>query len=1056
MHFLKLLPGVLLLLLAFAGQAQARIPITGSAYGEKVGVIHLDYTTSFPPADFTPKPENYIGIRKQFYLDPLDPAYAPGNYAYTGTIFDFGDAKCANDTCPLDGFAWSEAVGWILMNGETIQAALPAGEQTAFGPEDFAKVHPNGAFSGLLWSEKAGWIRLSSSAQGSLKPAAQQNENDFGVYIEDLLSDPVSPLGHALKGYAWSEKVGWIKFGREAGDSTAFGAYTQWVPDSSAPLVGSLNNAWFAAGENPDPGAPNFPLTSLFWPGVVSDPQSGIDVTRTLLFNNFGNLRIKALSPDPACLQSTQGLLVGLEANKKQADLTLPLVGVVGAPLKGFCQYEVSGKIFNRAGLSVDFNKAFFVRAGNLDNAASQIKVPQKGVVADGSDVLSIGLLPRDRVGNPIINVDCAGIAPCYARSVTVAPELTSDMRFDSTSPAPSVISPVKANGAFLESGLSLLALPAGLPDRYLLDVTSYAPTGGFNALELQNSLVTISDTPRIPSLLEQTGAPAKTTSVTRESLEKTAVLSFAPAITLENGKIQGQGGGQLAPGAEGLLSFGLVSRSPLKTEGLDLDLALGYSEKAGGSNSEALFVENIAPLTPSANDGLLAGKTNDLSGESRYELYGGTFFDNVKLDGTRTLWRYLEPSLISFNAAPNGQGEYTIDFGDEALKPLSIDRSAAVPALFSGLAANPQNPLPFGLGFRPVKIAPIGFSGVTLNAEGWVGYRYQNQPLFTLYKTGPLAEGVDVKDIGVQFTGSGAGQSIFETVGDRKFSAVGTAGARRLAETMRRNVTAFTAGRTPCVLPDTLTLIALNGNCAFETPEGKIAYYTGSPSQTLQLSGSSALSLPKGQRYTLILTGGASLAIESNLAYATGDSQGSLGLIVLADEKGEGGNVLIGSAPTNLVGTLYAEGSLLASGGATVQNQLFWQGSIASKNTIGGADLAAPLLPEGIKADVCGTTPLRDCARRFDMNYLRRFTVTPEGAVTGGGLFSGGGSCTLSQNTAVCALGQWPTTVTLSGGIVDPKSSLSLDPFFIQPQNRPPAPGFSLSSVQQSTEVIR
>ncbi len=73
------------------------------------------------------------------------------------------------------------------------------------------------------------------------------------------------------------------------------------------------------------------------------------------------------------------------------------------------------------------------------------------------------------------------------------------------------------------------------------------------------------------------------------------------------------------------------------------------------------------------------------------------------------------------------------------------------------------------------------------------------------------------------------------------------------------------------------------------------------------------------------------------------------LGIIVMSDGYGSGGNIYIHPSVTNIVGTLYADKAVLSGSGKTwattydshisidlLRNQLYLYGNIISQNTIG------------------------------------------------------------------------------------------------------------------------
>jgi len=152
------------------------------------------------------------------------------------------------------------------------------------------------------------------------------------------------------------------------------------------------------------------------------------------------------------------------------------------------------------------------------------------------------------------------------------------------------------------------------------------------------------------------------------------------------------------------------------------------------------------------------------------------------------------------------------------------------------------------------------------------------------------------------------------------------------------------------------------------------VLYFKGGD-VTLNLSGD----LPDGAK-TIVVENG-DLHIQGDLTYAGADD--SFGVIVL------GGDIFVYPGVSDIAGVFYSDGSVIsvnASGqygedtsstcnGSSgfcdrsyeLRNQLYWQGLIATQNTIGGSDLATPECPGG---ETCS----RDEARIYDLTYLRTY----------------------------------------------------------------------------------
>ena len=132
----------------------------------------------------------------------------------------------------------------------------------------------------------------------------------------------------------------------------------------------------------------------------------------------------------------------------------------------------------------------------------------------------------------------------------------------------------------------------------------------------------------------------------------------------------------------------------------------------------------------------------------------------------------------------------------------------------------------------------------------------------------------------------------------------------------------------------------------------------------------------------TIVISNG-NLTISGDLSY--GNSQSSLGIIMVdMEQDGDGypesGNVLIDQNVKTVVGTLYTEGSLLScespesscDGG---NNQLFWEGLLVTRNTLGGASGVG----DGSGTDIYPTPWAEDnkdqiLAQQYDLDWVRRY----------------------------------------------------------------------------------
>ena len=139
--------------------------------------------------------------------------------------------------------------------------------------------------------------------------------------------------------------------------------------------------------------------------------------------------------------------------------------------------------------------------------------------------------------------------------------------------------------------------------------------------------------------------------------------------------------------------------------------------------------------------------------------------------------------------------------------------------------------------------------------------------------------------------------------------------------------------------------------------------------------------------------------------------------------------------------------------------NQLYWRGSIASRNTIAGAGQQSK--PEGVSCESADT--LFTCAQRYDLDYLRRFTPVIDSTngnftrIANNGLFSGGGSC--DPATGRCSLGLLPSVIKLDADQHINTATSQTATVYVEKDtatvNNPP-PGFSIISGLESQQEIR
>ena len=128
------------------------------------------------------------------------------------------------DTC-LQGFAWSEGVGWVNFGNSPIDGVRYSNSsESDFG----VNVEPDWRLTGYAWSEGGGWISFDTSANGEI-PGAR-------IDLDSL----------RLRGWAWGESLGWVNLD----DDTVFVALQPTcLADTNFDSVVSAAdfNAWIVA-----------------------------------------------------------------------------------------------------------------------------------------------------------------------------------------------------------------------------------------------------------------------------------------------------------------------------------------------------------------------------------------------------------------------------------------------------------------------------------------------------------------------------------------------------------------------------------------------------------------------------------------------------------------------------------------------------------------------------------------------------------------------------------------------------------------------------------------
>ncbi len=1078
-------------------------------------------------------------------------------------IGNFGSDDCDDDSqkCRVWGFSWSDVIGWTAWNGEEIQIDIE-NNGGLFLSDQHAKLTYNGSFEGFAWGDKTGWVGLSAcnsleeadscnnkaycewsndgycvAAPTTNPPDVElQSADDWGVYVDlcELKNDENScesnycnwennqcvfdtennPDGLPVRGYAWSEHLGWIKFGVEPGDQGFAGVFIDWSTDDTPPEPQfETNNIWIP--NDNESGTIN-------WIEFAIENDSEVD-------SNTSDVDFE-LNPDPGYAgcnpQIAESAFISQEETK--VNLDFPLIGQIDQTVSnGHCRYNVSGVIYNtsqigyffgsnakeraaNAGIDVDnptphvideTDLNLFTLAGGFDASTSEINF-EANAIADGYDALQSQFIPKDIGGNPIVNIpfDLSGspvgnnlnnaVRNVYLKYQLDASNYFFDSvnlanNFDNNYPAPLEIeTEVYPNSEVITYPKNEPTNKYEYNDGYLLEIKGLAPTTGIdNQLILEGLTLQTNTQEGVDSLPIVSPSMPAYNLITDLNLDLNSNMiglphayNFVPALEVVSGELNKE---PISMGENLEATFEIQNNSnTLIQSNYSLDHILDFEDLNNNADEDALEIINLN-LIP--NNDAVTGQTDRQEGATRYQLIfneqDALILSSNYFHSTQT--NYHEPFYdfsydndgVDFAGNYEADGAYYAQPNDEEpYPPQTIDRSDKLPASYELLAGENDK---YTLSLTPSQyLGQAPDTNLVFNIDQYVAYKPNSvlQP-FVIYPAAPFIDGIEVKAVGLGSQGLVGGEQIFEPVTGRDLEKITLTTSANLRKEMRRNVAQLTRNLNPENCPGEVTLSELPQNpseCVIvnESNQTIVAAFSQG---TITLEGDgNTLTLPPDYKYTLILMNGANLNLKSNLAYS--DEKSSLGIIALQNEQGEGGNTYIDPTPTNLVGLLYAEGSLLSSpdGGNTLyygngadpielKNQLYWQGSIATRNTIGGA-------ANNIKPATADCSPwnedLAACSKAYDLDYIRRFSPLYDGNndsyySSAGTLFSGGGSCN-ENDPHECSVGALPSTVILNAkSHLDPENSKSLDTFFIERDNRPTPLGFTNAGSFISSQAI-
>jgi len=857
-----------------------------------------------------------------------------------------------NDSDAILGYTWSERVGWISFSHGIIQ--------------DFTKYYPRFAkdldgsqeiLKGYLWNEQSGWIRLSSN---NFETSNAQNDNNWGVILN----------GNSFSGKAWGAALGWIDFSNVTYDSTTgkFGGYacSNNDKDSNNDQVcddSAKNKIYF--DKVPDGITSN---TGKLTDWGVSKNMTTIEDT---LYPGTINETICNLLSDDTC--SMNSPKTALSVNTDGSEITVNFEHRL--TLNG--NHDLRGKITNKYGetltyvnptttndslriksvvwpmnCSLDGNGIFICDAPDLNLSTSN-----NGAVADGEDTITLTAKLTNSASeaiyiDPLNNVFDLSMSLVFEDTVE-----TNQLDLGTSYDAVSYLDTINNFAYSSESSTNTLNLINNNSNgEFKVDINSFAPTNATNNLVLKDFEITI---------ILDNDAPAASRIFTFNktndySSQENINLTFSPALTATITNFE-----HLIENTSSVFSVILENHSP--------------TQSIAQINLNTLF------------DGILANLIAEIKAKSD-SAYSNVFIDQLQL-------------------VSNDFSEF--DYLMVAENPANQSVSSDTKILLDQLNQNSTQSLTFDL--KPILVLGDQIDiNEAIDFSTEIAYDIEGSNKITLHKSHSLDLQKNLLTSQVDVKGLASGDKIYDINKDYSINTSGdSATLREISEQIRKNVSDLTRNETAGTLNTTIT----NWTTGNQINNSKTLYYKGEGDLVIG-DGNNDFEI-NDEQGSIIVVGG-DVYLKSNIIYSE-QEKGSFGLIVIQDENGNGGNIYIDPAITNLVGGYYSEGTMVSAldtdnndnisddeifdGFSTnrnlLVNQLFVQGTLISKNTIGGSRQNPIEFPEGYDSSSCSSgSDEQKCAERFDLNYLRNFAVNSSGSILNGGRRADGTDGTTNAET--------------------------------------------------------
>lgn len=895
----------------------------------------------------------------------------------------------------LLGYAWSDTLGWIRMSchASNLMGIMDGTSETdvsfCAGGGFSVRNDYRGNLSGRALLEQFGGYLYFDAATCEADSACPADAgDDIGVFINEE---------GQFSGYAWNPTIGWVDFNGanvDANDDSLnyFYPITEWTPDATPPTIvlaqghyvfsATASKTYELATDN-DPGDRGFSCPGGIYanngatPLTLVDTAVVVDTTNQYTFlcsdqkepDRFGRLSI--VFDDIAALSELPGT------------------------------YMLTGDIADAAGNGVNYGTATFqVVAGAPDftQPDTYTLIAPANNYANGTDTYTVALNIRDQFGNPVVNENVsAGIYQGMTlKKVNHALTFFNTVDFDQYEPLLENDSGLAVNYTYYPlhnyvSNTDSIYRKDIATGMTAVDVSSFAPTDLFDDTNTQNHLafdnVDVEVDNRMSGIYNDVGMcsdPANCVLTPNET------IAFLPMLT-----------------ADVIDTSGAV---------------INFADIEFNENEETTFRSKINNVDPS---GKIVNEANMLTKLTAYDptvgnsdpswKLPGIVFNTLRLvdeDGEDISTAYCDSDNEDLCALDNMFEESSVGYNRPFNQIMSEE-------LFSYPHTTSWNSGTFNIATTPLRLGEVVAQDVGIRYEPYVSYMNgASEPV--RHKVGDFggSSSFIYKEISIggMATGEPVDESAVSNPIDTRFIDTGELHTfSDMFEIVSRNIANKTRGKrdadkanfTDVNVASWDELLAHSKVQILKDKGNNNVIWFHGDGFNLNINGD--IVIPTGQ-HTLIVEGG-NIYLNGNIMNAGGDMDGSdlLGIVVLrstGNNQGTAlslsGNFLIDPRVTNIKAAVVAERSVMSYDGtqvydgfntstADLPNQIYWKGTIMSRNTVGGEqhldanNEKAPLLPnytslwmpDGFTYDNFANESVEDrqkIASRFDLAHLRQY----------------------------------------------------------------------------------